>query len=113
MQSSERHTIIDSISHLFCDDLYRSGSLGGNVENSFFGQKTTRPSTYRDEIWTTHTRDQGASTLRNMQMGNSPNSKKFKFLTNFLKIHISKTGKDFFAKFSAFLGVEGPHKIHS
>jgi len=93
--------------------LYCIGLHWGQWRFRFFGQKITRPSTYRDQIWTTHTRDKGASTRCFSRMGNSPNSRKLKFLTYFQKFISPKRAKIFFTQFSAFVGVEGPYKGQS
>ena len=72
-------TRIDSVSRPFVSIFYRSGFHWGQWGFRFFGQKITRPLTDSDQIWTTHTRDQGASNVIFSRRQNSPNSRKFKF----------------------------------
>ena len=94
-----RGVTIDSVSRPFVSIFYRSGFHWGQWRFRFFGQKITRPLTDSDQIWTTHTRDQGASNVNFSRNQNSPNSRKFKFLTNFQKFISRKRAEIFSPNF--------------
>jgi len=79
--------------------LYWIGFHWGQSGFRLFGQKTTLFSTDRDQIWTTHTRDQGASNVIFSRSQNCPNSEKIRIFNKFSKIHIAITDEFFSPNF--------------
>ena len=53
------------------------------------------------------------STEKFSRVGNSPNSKKVELCDKFSTFHISKRGRDFFAKISGFVGNQNARVVFS
>ena len=88
-------------------------SIGGHGDKQKKVLKGPISLTDSDQIWHTPRRERDASTVRFSRSQNSPNSKKCDFFAKISKIYISKTGRDFFAKFSGFVGPRHTRKTKS